>query len=268
MLAGALLKTSGGPTVSGRYLTREITSSVVSLYPSSYRLRNFNLITNSGYKSALYVSFYFLTQAGADLGKLFRVYWDTNASYPKSQNYWLSIKADGTFVARVEGASDGYTPLYTDKVFTSSEIQNVWNRFEILIDFDNDRHTFLINGQQMTDVSNGYTGWVTGQLGAGRVLDYVLLGNTVDTRIENSQWFSWAMPYADFSLKRIEIADSNVWANKTQSVVQVPTSWVNNGDGTTTVQFVPNRGVMSDLNNKWVYYVDGIDATLIGPYVG
>lgn len=267
--AGALLKTSGGPTDSGRYITREITNAVIAAYPNSYRLRNWNLLQNTGYKPALYVSFYFKTQHGFDLGKLFRAYWDTNKiTYPKSQNYWLSVKSDGTFVSRVEGSSDGYKPLYTDKVFTFAEINETWNRFEVMLDFENDRHTFLINGKQMTDVSNGYTGWVTGQLGAGRVLDYVLLGNTVDTRMELGTSFSWAQLYADYSLKRIEIADSEVWANKTMSAVQPTTSWVvDDVAQTTTVEFTPNRGIMPDLNNKWIYYVDGTDATLIGPYV-
>ncbi|MNH30954.1 hypothetical protein D3C79_912800 [compost metagenome] len=69
----------------------------------------------------------------------------------------------------------------------------------------------------------------------------------------------WAQPYADFSLKRIEIADSSDWSTKTKSVVQPVKSWAPN-----EIEFIINRGDFADLNNKHIFLLDGLNATYLG----
>lgn len=259
--SGATLELEGGPTRSGKWLRRQTSAELWEKYPANVRLRNWNLFSNSsGYKSAVYVSYYLQTFVGDDTGKHFRIWWrrdlpSTDSKY--NSNLWLGKSAGSSgYTWRLEWSNDGQPGGYSNQQF---EIDGKWNRVEVLMDFDNDEYAMMVNGQLLTYVSRGYTGVIEGQMGLNSVVRYALLGNTVDPRAEDGHHLGWAQPFADFSLKRIELADSPNWANKTKSVIQPVKSWESDN-----IEFIINQGDFEDLTDKHIFYVDGLEATYVG----
>jgi hypothetical protein len=258
--SGATLELTGGPTQSGKWLKRQASEAIRALFPSNWRLRNWNLLDNTGYKPYLYVSFYLQTFDSDDTGKFFRMYWKrdlptTDAKYTSS--FWTGKPINNSYTWRVEWSGNGELGGYGDQSF---DVDGKWNRVELLFDFDNDEYKILINGTTLTDVSRSYTGAVAGQLGLNSVIHYALLGNTLEPMAEDGHYVGWALPYVDYSSKRIELADSADWTTKTKSVVQPVKSWASGN-----VEFIINQGDFADLTNKHVFYVDGTTATYIGP---
>lgn len=258
--SGATLELTGGPTHSGKWLKRQASQAIRTLYPSNWRLRNWNLLDNSGYKSYLYVSFYLQTFDDDDTGKWYRMYWrrDLPSSDPKySSSFWTGKMAGGgQFTWRVEWSGNGELGGYADQ---SHPTTGVWNRMELFFDFANDSYQVHINGKPITDSSRNYFGTVAGQLGLNSQITYALLGNTLEPMAEDGHHVGWAMPYADYSSKRIELADNSNWALKTKSVVQPVKSWTSGN-----VEFIVNQGDFADLDNKHIFYLDGTTATYIG----
>lgn len=260
--SGATVEMTGGPTPSGKWLKRQLTQQIAAQFPNNYRLRNFNLSDNDGVTSArdaLYVSFYLQTFEDDDTGKFFRMFLKNSPNYPKTTNFYPSkMPRSREFTWRTEGNGDGWPAGYADQTFP---INQQWNRIELLFDFVTDRYALLVNGVLLTDVSRGYAGWIAGQLGTRAMHDYSLLGNTIAPFAEDGHHMGWAQPHMDFSLKRIEIADSANWATKTRSVFQPIKSWTND-----TIEFIVNRGDFADLENKHVFYVNGTDVVYVGPF--
>ncbi|MGX5817483.1 hypothetical protein ACWKWU_04760 [Chitinophaga lutea] len=257
--SGATLELTGGPTHSGKWLKRQLSAAIKAAYPSNYRLRNWNLLDNTGYKPYLYVSFYLQTFDADDTGKYFRMYWkrDLPSTDPKySSSFWTGKPVNTAFTWRVEWSGNGELGGYGDE---RQPVDGKWNRIELMFDFDNDIYQTFVNGKLQTDSSRNYFGPVSGQLGLNSVINYALLGNTVDPMVEDGHHLGWALPYVDYSSKRIELADTNNWATKTKSVVQPVKSWSGGN-----VEFIVNQGDFADLNNKHIFYVDGTTATYIG----
>ncbi len=117
----------------------------------------------------------------------------------------------------------------------------------------------MLNGQTLTDVSVGYDGWVYDQVDDG-YLHYALLGNTIIPNKESDAAIQFAQPVADWDLRRIEIADSDDWDSKTRSVIQPVKSWSDDN-----ITFIVNQGDFEDLENKHIFYLDGLDVTYVGP---
>lgn len=258
--SGATLELTGGPTHSGKWLKRQASEAIRALFPSNWRLRNWNLLDNTGYKPYLYVSFYLQTFDNDETGKWFRMYWKrnlptTDAKY--SSSFWGAKMLNGPYTWRVEWSGNGELGGYADQAFSST---GKWNRIELLFDFDNDTYQTIINGVVLTDSSRNYFGTVSGQLGLNSVVNYALLGNTLEPMAEDGHHVGWALPYADYSSKRIELADNASWASRTKSVVQPVKSWTSGN-----VEFIVNQGDFADLNNKHIFYLDGTTATYIGP---
>lgn len=257
--SGATLELTGGPTHSGKWLKRQATNAIKALYPSNWRLRNWNLLDNSGYKSYLYVSFYLQTFDNDDTGKWYRMYWrrDLPSTDPKySSSIWHAKTNGGQYTWRVEWSGNGELGGYADQSLTST---GQWNRIELLFDFDNDTYQTIINGKTLTDSSRNYFGTIAGQLGLNSQITYALLGNTLEPMAEDGHHVGWAMPYVDHSSKRIELADNATWSLRTKSVVQPVKSWTSGN-----VEFIINQGDFADLNNKHIFYLDGTTATYIG----
>lgn len=260
---GATIEMTGGPTATGRWFKRKTNEAIRQLFVSSYRLRNWNLfnLSPATFKPALYVSFYLYTFKSDDTGKYWRFYWyrDLPTSDAKYSTSYYGVKPVGSsFSMRIEWAGDGFPGLYADQI--SAPIDGRWHRIEFIYDFVNDYHWYTVNGIIQTDESRNYLGRMDGQLGLNSLLRYGLLGNTVDPREENGHYIGWALPVCDFSLKRIELADSPVWANKTQSVMQPVLSWSND-----QVQIKYNKGVFKSIAGKHLFYVNGVNATYIQP---
>lgn len=253
--SGATVESSGGVTPSGRWLKRRITQTVRDRFPSNSGLRNWNLWETLGYKPQMYYSGYVNLSSIDKPGKYFRFFWkdSSNANY----NVWTA-KEGATLTARAEGANDGVPGLYADRPVAYQA--NTWIRYEILADFANDRISFYADGKVLTDVSRNYTGVNTGWLGTGGKLHYFLLNNTVDMNGEAGEFIGHAMPYLDFSFRRIELADSPNWASRTDAVVQVPTRWE---DG--RIDIVVNQGRFANLENKHLFLLNGMQATYLGP---
>jgi hypothetical protein len=257
--SGATVELTGGPSPSGKWLKKQSSEAIKALFPSNHRLRNWNLFDNVGFKPAVYVSFYLQTFSGDDAGKPFRMYWHRDlpsADSKYSTSFWMGKPIGSSYTWRVEWAGNGELGGYGDQQFT---IDGQWNRVELLFDFVADTHAILVNGKLLTDVSRSYNGVINGQLGVNSAVRYALLGNTIDPMLEDGHHMGWAQPYADFSLKRIEIADSSDWSTKTKSVVQPVKSWAPN-----EIEFIINRGDFADLNNKHIFLLDGLNATYLG----
>ncbi|EJE51922.1 hypothetical protein containing chitin-binding domain type 3 [Acidovorax sp. CF316] len=253
--SGATLELSGGTTPSGRWLKRSITQATRDRYPSSYRLRNWNLWDTNAYYPQMYYTGYINLSTIDAPGKYLRFYW-TDSSNP-NRNVWTA-KEGGSLTARAEGANTGVPGIYSDAPVRYTD--NTWMRYEILADFANDKVAFYANGKLLTDVSRNYTGENTGWLGVGGKLDYFLLNNTVEMNGDLGEFIGHAMPYLDFSLRRIELADAPQWEQRTDAVVQVPTRW-DNGQ----VDIVINQGRFPDLNHKHLFLLNGMQATYLGP---
>ncbi|WP_148714097.1 hypothetical protein [Chitinolyticbacter meiyuanensis] len=253
--SGATVQLSGGVTHSGRWLRRQITQSIRDAYPANYRLRNWNLWERNGDYPQLYVSCYVNLSTIAAPGKFMRFYW-TNSNVI-NHNVWVA-KEGSTLTARAEGSNDGMPGLYADPPAGYSN--NRWMRYEILADFANDRIAFYADGQLLRDVSRNYHGEISGWLGTSGRLNYFLLSNTVDMNGEAGEFIGHAMPYLDFSHRRIELADSAVWAERSRAVVQVPTRWTDS-----QIDIVLNQGDFADLRNKHLFLLDGMTARYLGP---
>lgn len=270
--SGATLELSGGPTYSGRYLKRDITPDVVAAFPSNFRLRNWNILDNTAsptFIPKMYQSFYVAPDTLPSVGKHMRTYWyrDIDPGDPTySSSFWMGFQpGDNTHTWRIEWAGDGELGGYSDQTIP---LQQGWSRCEIFMDFENDWHAMLIDGQLLTDTSRGFNGIINGQLGLNSILRYSLLGNTVERHnwddvleqpVELGEFTGWAMPVLDHSFKRIELADSAVWANKTDSVIQGVKSWTNDD-----IEIIVNQGRFENLENKHLFYLDGLTATYIG----
>lgn len=253
--SGATVEASGGVTPSGRWLKRSITQAIRDQFPSNYRLRNWNLWDTRGYQPQMYYSGYVNLSTANAPGKYLRFYWRESSN--ANQNVWTA-KEGGSLTARAEGSNAGVPGIYSDAPVRYQA--NTWMRYEILADFANDRISFYADGKVLTDVSRNYTGVNTGWLGVGGKLDYFLLNNTIDMNGDAGEFVGHAMPYLDFSFRRIELADSPNWASRTDAVVQVPTRWENG-----RIDIVVNQGRFANLENKHLFLLDGMQATYLGP---
>lgn len=253
--SGATVEASGGVTPSGRWLKRRITQGVRDQFPSNYRLRNWNLWDTRGYQAQMYFTGYVNLSSINAPGKYYRFYWTDSSN--ANNNVWTA-KEGGSMTARAEGANTGVPGIYSDAPVRYQS--NTWVRYEILADFANDRVSFYADGKPLMDTSRGYTGVNTGWLGVGGKLDYFLLNNTVEMDGEAGEFVGHAMPYLDFSFKRIELADAADWSRRTDAVVQVPTRWANG-----SVDIVVNQGRFANLEGKHLFLLDGMQATYLGP---
>lgn len=253
--SGATVEQSGGVTPSGKWLRRSITQAIREQFPHNYRLRNWNLWDTRGYQPQMYYTGYVNLSTTQAPGKYFRFYWRDSSN--ANNNVWTA-KEGMSLTARAEGANTGVPGIYSDA--PTRYAPNTWMRYEIFADFANDRISFYADGKLLTDASRGYTGVNTGWLGVGGKLDYFLLNNTVDMNGDAGEFVGHAMPYLDFSFRRIELADAPNWASRTDAVVQVPTRWENG-----RVDIVVNQGRFADLQDKHLFLLDGTQATYLGP---
>jgi hypothetical protein len=252
--SGATVQLAGGPTPSGRWLKRQITQSIRDKYPSNVRLRNWNLWATNEYRPQMYVSVYVNLSKVVEPGKFLRFYF-TDAEVPHT-NVWTA-KLGAQFTARTESSAGGLPGIYADP--PAQYVDDTWARFEILADFENDSLAFYADGIQLKDSSRGYDGDLSGWLGKSAKIDYFLLSNTIEMNGEAGEFVGHAMPYLDFSFKRIELADAAVWEQRTRAVVQPPTSW---SDG--EVSITVNQGPFPDLKGKFLFYLEGTKAIPLG----
>jgi hypothetical protein len=251
--SGATLEMRGGATHSGRWLKRQITQQIRDAYPTNYRLRNWNLWETNTYHPQMYMSCYVNFSAVENPGKFLRFYW--NHTSVLNDNVWTA-KEKNIFITRAEGGNQGLPLLYDDA--PNLQLNSGWIRYEILADFEKDRISFFADGKLLKDVSRNYNGEMSGWLGTGGWLNYFLLANTIDTNGEAGEFLGHAMPYLDFSFKRIELADSADWSTKTKAVVQVPTRWDDK-----EIDIVVNQGDFADLKNKHLFLLEGAQATYL-----
>lgn len=246
---GCTVHLEGGPTPSGRYLQRVSTSN---------GLPTFNLFALSPTErtSRVFVSSYIRSITDVNAGKVLRMYWrlyngdgskreDRNLYPVKQPGTQLTWRCEGSFKV---GWSDQRLPSATG-----------WNRIDMMVDFEENKYVLMLNGQTLTDVSVGYDGWVYDQVDDG-YLHYALLGNTIIPNKESDAAIQFAQPVADWDLRRIEIADSDDWDSKTRSVIQPVKSWSDDN-----ITFIVNQGDFEDLENKHIFYLDGLDVTYVGP---
>lgn len=267
--SGATLQLSGSPTPSGKWLRRRITQAVADLYPSNYRLRNFNLCDNvnegNTAKGQVYVSYYLLPTVTTEVGKEFRIYFQQGAdpTYSIWKNYVVSNNAHNWRLEWAGSGGGGELGGFSDQNIPPT---SGYLLVELLLDFTNNRYAFIVNGTTLTDTSNGYNGWIAGQLDPANIVKYALLGNTVEQH-DDTHHVGWAMPTMDYSMKRIYLADNAVWASKTlPPVLQPTTDWVNNG-ATSDINFVINKGHFPDLVGKHIFYADGLTVSYVGALV-
>lgn len=254
--SGTTLELTGGPTHSGKWLKRQYSSEMQAMFPANIRLRNWNLYNNSIYRPTVYVSFYLKTFKD-DTGKIFRMFMKRSAPENEKFDFWIaSEEGSSAYHWRVEYGA-GEDIAYCDETF---DIDGKWQRMEFLFDFDADEYSVIIDGSLQTDVSRGYMGVTQGQLWEGSQPTYALLGNTLTPRLEDGHFVGWALPYVDFSLKRIELADSPDWSTKTKSVIQPVKTWADDN-----IEFIVNQGDFEDLTDKHIFYLNGLDATYVGP---
>jgi hypothetical protein len=257
--SGVTISMTGGPTPSGKFAKRHNNDDIKALFPKNSRLRNFNLFQNVGVKSHLHVGFYLRVFRAQSTGKFARFFWRRGDLDPSdvriNHDFWIAKKAGTQFNWRTEWVKDGYLPGWADQKF---EVDDKWIRFEMLFDFTNDSYQILVDGNPLTDESNGYNGIMTGHLGSNCTLRYGLLGNTIEEMLPD-QFVGWAQPFVDFDTKRIELADNATWSARTKSVIQPIKSWTSDN-----IQFIVNQGDFADLTNKHIFYVDGTTVTYIG----
>lgn len=251
--SGATLEMRGGATHSGRWLKRQITQSIRDAYPTNYRLRNWNLWETNAYHPQMYMSCYVNFSTVDNPGKFLRFYW--NHTNVLNDNVWTA-KEKNIFITRAEGGNNGLPLLYDDT--PNLQLNNGWIRYEILADFENDRISFYADGKLLKDISRNYNAEMSGWLGTGGWLNYFLLANTIDMNGETGEFLGHAMPYLDFSFKRIELADSAEWSAKTKAVVQVPTRWDDK-----EIDIAVNQGDFADLKNKHLFLLEGAQATYL-----
>lgn len=265
--ASATLEMTGGPTPSGKYFRRQITAAG-DVLSGSNRLHNFSLWPTAGYQDLIHISYYLYCE-GDDpgIGKDFRIYW-TGGSPNNNKNMWAGRVLE-QFTARAEysGGSDSL-PLYSDESIPGTG----WFRRDIFLDAGNGVAWLYVNGILLTDASNSLTGEITDWIGAGAVIDYILLGNTVDSGRQGSEgsytyndhYIGWAQPRMDFSWKRLEIANNSDYSLATQKSIVIDTEWVDNGDGTVTVPYIVNQGTMPDLDGMYLFEMNLMTPTLLG----
>ncbi len=269
-LNNATLEMTGGPTPSGRWFRRQITEAADAL-DGSNRIRNFTLWPTAGFQALIHISYYLYAEAGdPGIGKDFRIFW-TGGAPNNNKNMWTSRAVD-RFNANAEysGGSDSLT-LYSDESIPGTG----WFRRDIFLDMQNGKAWLYVNGIILTDASNSLTGEITNWIGAGAVIDYMLLGNTVDSGRQgtegaytyNSHYIGWAQPRMDFSHKRLEIANNPDYALATEKSILIDTAWTDNGDGTVTVPYIVNQGTMSTLEGMYLFYLDRMTPTLLGEFV-
>ena len=260
--SGMTVKLSGGPTQSGIYLERKITTEIQAAYPSNSRLRNICLDSQESPNSVAktYSSFYLLTNEGDYAGKVFRSFMKTPIVEGGSTDFWAAFDTDDKIKWHAEPAEPQFNA--SDQTFT---LGPQWIRIEILIDYVNDLYALLVNGQTITMTSRGKNGLVSGFIGAGSEFSYSQLGNTIQTLSDGGVSgvpVGWAMPVADYDWRRIELADSNDWETKTSSVPQPVIGWTDDD-----IEFSVNQGHFADLSNKHIFYVDGLTASYVGALV-
>lgn len=266
--SGLTVELTGGPAQSGVWIKRQITTAVEAAYPLNARLRNINICENNlegeTFKPAVYLSYYLKPATQTEVGKAARIYWEQNEDPTCSlwNNYFVS---EQYHTNRIEGGipENNFDGLFSDQSGSTVAPINDWIRIEILIDYENGFHAQLANGVLLTDTSRSYNGIINGQVEVGGVIRYAVLGNTVEAHGDSGFHVGWGMPVFDYTLKRIELADSSNWETKTNSVYQPCTTWVA-GVSNTSAQIVINQGNFSNLENKHLFYVDGITATYIG----
>jgi hypothetical protein len=266
----ATLEMTGGPTPSGKWFRRQITEAADAL-DGSNRLRNFCMWPTAGFQALIHISYYLYAE-GDDpgAGKDFRIYW-TGGAPNNNKNMWTSRALD-KFNANAEysGGSDSLT-LYSDQSIPGTG----WFRRDIFLDMENGRAWLYVNSILMTDASNSLTGEINNWIGAGAVIDYILLGNTVDSGRQGSEgsytyndhYIGWAQPRMDFSWKRLEIANNSNYALATEKSILIDTDWIDNGDGTVTVPYIVNQGTMSTLEGMYLFSIDLMTPTLLGEFV-
>jgi hypothetical protein len=242
----ATLEMSGGPTVSGKWLRRRVDEDVGILFPSNSRLRNFNLWDTNEFHGQVYVSFYMFSFNAFQPGKFSRMFWTGGTI--DNKNIWFA-KPDVALTGRAEHSGGGTDTIFIDNITYTDQ---TWTRMEMLYDFDLDEIRVIQDGVVTTDVSLGYNGVYTEFLGTGGLIDYYLLGNTMDECLNSEPYyFGWAQPYMDFSHKRIELTDHATWGSETKKVIQIPTGWSD-----TRIDIVINQGDFDNLDGKYLHVVD------------
>ncbi len=260
---GATLELTGGVTASARWLRRQVTEAAALAF-TNIRLRNFNIWKTEGYVPYVHLSFYNygMTQP---IGKITRTYYSGD---PRGHDNVWAARTDGQYSAHCEPGTPALPQLDGDQTNASG-----WTRCDMFMDFENGVFSFYVDGLLQTDVSRGIDGIETDWIYPASILDYILLGNTIsagrtgagtaeDPYVYNSEYTGWAMPVLSFSRKRIEIADSAVWASRTDSVIQ-PLKTCVSGDA----EVIVNQGRFDDLVGKHYFELDGMTATYIGPVV-
>jgi len=247
----ATLELTGSPTPSGKWLKRKSDQAVLDLFPSNGRLRNWNLFDNdSTPRNQMYVSYYINSFTTPNVGKWSRIYWTGGSTLNK--DLWIGMpnpSPNGLLTARAEYSGGGETGIYADQPFPNGD----WVFVEMFYDFESDVFRLQQNGVVITDTSRLYTGDVSNWLGTGGVLDYVLMGNTMDTHpTEDNHYFGWARPYMDFSFKRVLLSESATYTHGvTYGIPQPITAWSD-----TSISFVTNLGHFSSLTGKYFHVVD------------
>jgi hypothetical protein len=167
------------------------------------------------------------------------------------------------FSWRAEGNGDGYQGGYAD-VAQQLPQEDQWIYFERLVDFTEDEYATFVNQVIQTDTDRGYMGWVSGQIGADKITQHGLIGNTIDPRGENGEKIEWAEISVDFDWDTIWIANNSVWANKTLPPVKCPQKSCVDG----VVEFIVNDGGNADLSDWHVFHDDGTTITHLRTLAG
>lgn len=176
-----------------------------------------------------------------------------NPSMPRPHGYDSSFRLESTL-----GGSPGCNQTQPSRQLPQTD---AWHFVEGIFDAKNSRFAVFVDGKPIIDIADGYDGgWVNGQLGDLRALTYIVLGNTIDARIENGHYVGWAEPVFDYDLRRIMLYDAPIWGEGSKPVECFAKTWLN-GD----IQLIVNQGHYSDLRNKHLFYCDGITRTYIQP---
>lgn len=164
------------------------------------------------------------------------------------------------FSWRAEGNGNGYQGGYADTALALAQ-EDQWIYFERLVDFTADEYATFVNQVIQIDTDRGYTGWVSGQIGADKIARHGLLGNTIDPRGENGEKIEWAEISVDFDWDTLWIANSSVWANKTLRPVKCPQKSCIDG----VVEFIVNDGGNEDVSTWHLFHDDGKIITHLRP---
>lgn len=204
----------------------------------------------SGTTGVWFISFWFKIAEDQQAGKFFRIYSDAG-------NIWIATGcADYQINAYSEITS---TWCYGDPSFE----EETWYRIDLYMNQNPNTFTVYRNQVQVATSS----GMMAASMGAdGHTLDFP---NMIDQPGSgrcgaHPTWdgaYSYDDIYIDYTLARVEMADSATWAGRTHCEIQPPLTW---GTGEVTVKL--NRGSFGATDTVYLYLIDSAGAVNANGY--